>query len=628
MHKETNIFKVMLALKEDHRGEINLLVRYNDIVEAGHNEQRRSRRPTGRIRQDEQEYSETFLTLNQALEELNNLRGTHELKNEITRIIALYDKLKKEGREQEIRKFFPYHYLFSYDNEGFGLTTTVRIITAIFYHLGIIREPFFKETDILNFRGRFHEEAIGVTAIKCGETSRERTPFDDPREISYLAEHTRISSEEALTIFLVPAEAKQAKEKITEMLHQNTIAYRTIHFPDLTTAQLAEICQEHLTKLGFRLCPEKEAQLATVIDTIRANSNAANLRLVDAVVNAVLTEQLEGYQPADTEPEIVKETVEDRRTTADIIIPVFTRLAGDPTRTNAEDDELAPYRELDNMIGLETVKDRIHEIVSHFVMEKKKIGAGIEGSALCMHMRFAGNPGTGKTTVARIIGRILKEENVLKKGHMVEVGREGLVGGYVGHTALKTKRAIDSARGGILFIDEAYALQSDSNKDFGHEAVSTLLKYMEDYRDDLMVILAGYPREMETMMAMNPGLADRVPHKIDFPDYNPAELYRIFEKQLGSGYTIEETATEQLREIFVNAAKNSGKDFSNGRFVRNLLERLKLKQSQRLYQLNAGDKETLSTILQADLEKLLEDEDMARYLENRPSRGIGFAAAR
>ncbi len=143
-----------------------------------------------------------------------------------------------------------------------------------------------------------------------------------------------------------------------------------------------------------------------------------------------------------------------------------------------------------------------------------------------------------------------------------------------------------------------------------------------------MIILAGYLREMEAMMAMNPGLADRVPHKIDLPDYSAEELYLIFEKLLGSGYIVDDTASEYLCEILANATKKSGKDFSNCRFVRNLMERLKLKQSQRLYLFDSYDKTTLAAILRTDVEKLLGDEDMSCYLDNRPSRSIGFAAGR
>ena len=195
---------------------------------------------------------------------------------------------------------------------------------------------------------------------------------------------------------------------------------------------------------------------------------------------------------------------------------------------------------------------------------------------------FYGPPGTGKTTVARILANIYKELGVVSKGHLVETDRSGLVGEYVGQTAVKTNKVIDHALGGILFIDEAYSLLGDE-KDYGREAIATLLKRMEDDRKRLVVILAGYTNEMKEFINSNPGLQSRFSRYIEFPDYNADELYRIFCKQLKQfDYTLSSEASEALKAYFAQAVEHKDSNFGNARFVRNVFERTLQKQANRL----------------------------------------------
>ena len=229
--------------------------------------------------------------------------------------------------------------------------------------------------------------------------------------------------------------------------------------------------------------------------------------------------------------------------------------------------------ELGSLIGLESVKREVRKLVNLIQVSQMRERAGLKLASTSLHLVFAGAPGTGKTTVARLIGAIYKALGLLKKGHLVEVDRSGLVGGYVGHTAIKTKEVIESALGGVLFIDEAYSLTSQSDNDFGGEAIETLLKHMEDYRDQLVVIAAGYSEEMEEFLASNPGLDSRFKTKINFENYSVTELTEIFENLvIENDYHVAEGAIQVIRDI-LDVVKDDEK-FANGRTVRNLFEKV------------------------------------------------------
>ncbi|HEY8095442.1 MAG TPA: AAA family ATPase [Methylobacter sp.] len=248
-------------------------------------------------------------------------------------------------------------------------------------------------------------------------------------------------------------------------------------------------------------------------------------------------------------------------------------------------DSLAPLEsalnELGALIGLESVKREVRKLVNLIQVSQMRERAGLKLAPTSLHLVFAGAPGTGKTTVARLIGAIYKALGLLKKGHLVEVDRSGLVGGYVGHTAIKTKEVIESALGGVLFIDEAYSLTSQSDNDFGGEAIETLLKYMEDYRDQLVVIAAGYSEEMEEFLASNPGLDSRFKTKINFGNYSVTELTEIFENLvIENDYHVAEGAIQVIRDI-LDAAKDDEK-FANGRTVRNLFEKVLMIHADRV----------------------------------------------
>ena len=256
--------------------------------------------------------------------------------------------------------------------------------------------------------------------------------------------------------------------------------------------------------------------------------------------------------------------------------------------------------EINELVGLAPVKEYVFGLADNLQVQQRRAAAGLKTASLSMHMIFTGNPGTGKTTIARLVARYLKAIGALKGGQLVEVTRADLVGRYTGHTAPLTNSVIESALGGVLFIDEAYSLYRSEQDSFGLEAIDTLVKGMEDHRDELVVILAGYTREMETFLTANSGLASRFPNRIEFPDYTAVELLQITQVLAkNKGYTLAEACTEPLLGYYARWQAADARTAGNGRLARNTLEKAIFHQSRRLV---AEPAAALDLILPSDLE--------------------------
>ena len=256
--------------------------------------------------------------------------------------------------------------------------------------------------------------------------------------------------------------------------------------------------------------------------------------------------------------------------------------------------------EINELVGLAPVKEYVFGLADHVQVQQRRAAAGLKTASLSMHMIFTGNPGTGKTTIARLVARYLKAIGALKGGQLIEVSRGDLVGRYTGHTAPLTNSVIESALGGVLFIDEAYSLYRGEQDSFGLEAIDTLVKGMEDHRDELVVILAGYSREMETFLAANSGLASRFPNQIEFPDYTADELLEITQVLAkNKGYRLAESCTTPLQSYYEHRQALDSRTAGNGRLARNTLEKAIFNQSRRLV---AEPAAALDLLLPSDLE--------------------------
>lgn len=275
---------------------------------------------------------------------------------------------------------------------------------------------------------------------------------------------------------------------------------------------------------------------------------------------------------------------------------------------SSEDPRTLPelIEELNALVGLKTVKEKVSDLIVYQKVQKLRRDKNLNSAKSTMHLAFTGNPGTGKTTVARIVGRIYKQIGLLSKGHFVEVSRTDLIAGYQGQTALKVKKVIDEAKGGVLFIDEAYSItENDHSDSYGRECLTELTKALEDYRDDLVVIVAGYTEPMKHFFASNPGLKSRFNTFIEFPDYSALELQKMFLKLCkDNDYELEDAASHQILNYMEQQISEKSENFANGRLVRNLYDDVTMNHAKRVVKIPNPDRKTLSLICCSDLEHI------------------------
>jgi len=339
-----------------------------------------------------------------------------------------------------------------------------------------------------------------------------------------------------------------------------------------------------------------------IIGTIKQAENAAKELLLETsspVKTKNKTQQPDKDDPVSGKTEASKAAVNN-----------------EPQAAEEAEEEPAPEKTLeelletlDALIGLGEIKQSVKSLINYVKVRGLRKEKELPNPPLSLHMVFSGNPGTGKTTVARILSELYKAIGVLSKGQLVEVDRSGLVAGFVGQTAIKTSEVVTSALGGILFIDEAYALAPDvgAGNDFGREAIETLLKLMEDNRDDLIVIVAGYNEPMERFITSNPGLESRFNRYFYFEDYNSGELYDIFDIMcVKSEYILTDDAKDFAREHFSVIYENRDENFGNARHVRNFFENIVTVHSDRVSTLDGHTRDDLTMVIREDLEKAAE----------------------
>ena len=375
-----------------------------------------------------------------------------------------------------------------------------------------------------------------------------------------------------------------------------TASYTREDLAALAAQQLNALAQKIRTRLGLTLSAGADVR-DYVVAQCTAQKGAAGLSAcTDRIFRALseyclrTDETLTGTVTLTAGPEGVLFRLNDG---ADQ--PLFDLLPA--AYTGALD---AIRAEINELVGLAPVKEYVFGLADNLQVQQRRAAAGLKTASLSMHMIFTGNPGTGKTTIARLVAKYLKAIDALKGGQLVEVTRADLVGRYTGHTAPLTNSVIESALGGVLFIDEAYSLYRGEQDSFGLEAIDTLVKGMEDHRDELVVILAGYTREMETFLTANSGLASRFPNRIEFPDYTAVELLQITQVLAkNKGYTLAEACTEPLLGYYARWQAADARTAGNGRLARNTLEKAIFHQSRRLV---AEPAAALDLILPSDLE--------------------------
>ncbi len=484
-------------------------------------------------------------------------------------------------------------------NPGTGKTTIARVVADMFKQMGILKSGHLVETD----KGGLVAEYVGHTAKKTEEVFKSALGgvlFVD--EAYAIASDGSSFGQEAIDtlvkliedyrgeiVVILAGYEKEMKDFLKANSGLESRFPLRINFPDYSADELFNIGLKMIEGKGFVLAEESVKLFKEQIHTLHKHSTAhsGNGRMVRNYIDELVRNQSSRIATSDVSSSEMNTILPE-----DIVEKKMSNMSFDLEK------------EFENVIGLESVKNYIRSLNARLRMqeERRKVGLQVD-STQTMHMIFKGNPGTGKTMMARTVANVLYNMGVIRTNKLVETDRAGLVAGYVGQTAIKTTEVIQSALDGVLFIDEAYALAQGGENDFGREAIDTLVKLMDDNRDRLVVILAGYRNDMDNFLMKNAGLKSRFANIIEFPDYSTDELIEIAEKQYNSkGYVIADDAKYVLRDLFDSAKQNS--QFGNGRFVRNVFEKSVNNQALRLSTDTDLTKEELITITAEDIKEV------------------------
>lgn len=549
-------------------------------------------------------------TLDEALSELDGLIGLEEVKAEIHKLVDFTQVAKAREAQGLTVPDMAYHCVFT-GSPGTGKTTVARLLGDIYRELGILKSGHLVETDRSGLVGAY----VGETAIKTGkliDSALDGVLFIDEAyalasesKSDYGAEAIatllkRMEDDRDRLVVVVAGYSEEMKAFLNSNSGMKSRFNRYIHFPDYTAKELAEMFRLRARQNQFTLSPDLEEGLDKLMEKALKHKDRqfGNGRYVRNLFEASVERQSTRLAPTQDW------TKEDLMT--------LTLADVDAKASSLEQDDVTleqALAELNDLIGMENVKEEVRKIAEFCQIAKEREAAGMKNAPISYHYVFAGNPGTGKTTVARVLAKVYKALGLLEKGQLVETDRSGLVAKYVGQTAAKTSDVIDDALGGVLFIDEAYTLAEGGESDYGSEAIATLLKRMEDDRDRLIVIVAGYPEEMRHFIDSNPGLQSRFTRYLNFPDYTTAELadmFRMYARK--SHYVLSPTFEESLNDAMAHLTANKDKNFGNGRYVRNLFETAVERQATRLSAVPERTQDMLKTLELSDIGLVLKNE--------------------
>ena len=549
-------------------------------------------------------------SVEEVLAELDSLVGLEEVKSEVRKIVNLA-KVNEARRAQGLKvPPMTYHMVFT-GNPGTGKTTVARIVARAFRALGIAKTGQLVETDRSGLVGRYEGETAVKTNAKIDEAIGGILFVDEAYQL--VSGENDDYGKEAIATLLKRMEDDRDRliviaagytDEMRDFLDANSGLRsrfpRMIEFADYTAPELAAIFRSMAKKNEFALAPDLDAGLDAAIAKLTAKRDRTfgNARFVRQLFEDATARQATRLaESGELDAEALK-----------------TLALADLSSGERREDIRAPkiedvLAELDSLVGLQPVKDEVRRLVATVRANKLRAEKGLENNVtMSYNFVFTGNPGTGKTTVARILGKAFRALGVLERANFVETDRSGLVAKYEGQTAAKTNKLIDSAAGGILFIDEAYQLNQGENDQYGAEAVATLLKRMEDARGSMVVIIAGYKEEMKRFMAINSGLESRFNRTVEFPDYSAKELAEVYRSMAKKAkYRLSDDTERWLLPYISMLTEKRDKNFGNARWARNLFEKSVERQSLRVTELPDPSAEELVTIRLKDLGVKLKD---------------------
>lgn len=552
--------------------------------------------------------------LNEVAGELENLIGLFSVKNSIKEIIKLARYYHEQGLNLSDK--FGSHILFL-GNPGTGKTTIARLFSRIYSALGILPKGHLIETDRKGLVAGY----VGQTAQKTTEIITKAiggTLFIDEAYTLNKENSENDFGKEAIDILLKRMEDEKGKfvviaagytEEMNRFIETNpgikSRFSKIIQFDDYTPSELLELTKKALESEGKSIDKEVEDNLFKYYNELYRGRDKSfgNARIVRTVCETINQNYL--LRVSEITEEAKKKENEGKIIFDDIKSIVIKDIVARQYEVQGDPEKLENLLiELSSLIGLDSVKQGVTKLINGLKVAKLRKERGLHVIDKSLHSVFMGNPGTGKTTVARLLSKIYKEMGLLERGHLVEVDRAGLVAGYQGQTAIKTDKIIQQALGGTLFIDEAYTLARGSN-DFGQEAIDTLLKRMEDYKGRFVVIVAGYPDEMKHFIESNPGLQSRFSNNFIFEDYTSRQLLDIANTIAETnGYRLDEGAIQILLEIFTKLYKQRDKNFGNARTAKNILYKAISNQEERIAKLFSHSDEDLMAITFDDLENV------------------------